>query len=83
MVEWWQNVYGEKFWQTASSNRHASRDDAETGSLRNLLKFRIHVRLKPEGAPKRYASERDRMLWETDPDWCRKMASAFPYMQVW
>jgi hypothetical protein len=28
--------------------------------------FRVHVRLKPEGAPKRYASEANRRAWEED-----------------
>lgn len=31
------------------------------------IAFRIHVRLKPEGAPKRYASEANRQAWERDP----------------
>lgn len=33
---------------------------AEAGRHR----FMVHVRLKPEGAPRRYASELDRWLWE-------------------
>ena len=33
--------------------------------------YRIHVRLKPEGAPRRYATEGERLVWQDDPDWAR------------
>lgn len=38
---------------------------------RNANRFRIHVRLKPEGAPRRYATEGERLVWQDDPDWAR------------
>ncbi len=34
--------------------------------------FRIHVRLKPPGAPARYSSEHDRRNWEQYPEEMRK-----------
>jgi hypothetical protein len=39
--------------------------------------YRVHVKLKPEGAPKRYANEDNREAWETDAKACRKTMRTF------
>lgn len=43
--------------------------------------FRIHVRLKPEGAPKRYATAMDRLMWERDPVGMRQFHPTGPVAQ--
>jgi hypothetical protein len=71
--EWWANVY---------------RDDAEAVvglewptrnrcvvEIASGAKFRIHVRLKPEGAPKRYRDAANRRAWELYGDLARLTVS--------
>lgn len=48
--------------------------EAFLNNNRNANRFRIHVRLKPEGAPRRYASQADRCAWEIDPAAMRRLA---------
>lgn len=67
--EWWANVqmYGVgRTRGTFVGSQFKTRYAAEVAASLAFLEpaFRIHVRLKPEGAPKRYASERERYLWE-------------------
>lgn len=77
MREWWANVYPPDTpgdpglaiqWPTREGARKAC------GSMRVLC--RIHVRLKPEGAPRRYASAREREMWEhhSGPEWSEEQA---------
>jgi hypothetical protein len=40
--------------------------------INGIAIFRLRVKLKPEGAPRRYASEHDRRNWETYPEEMRK-----------
>lgn len=78
MQEWWQNVYDLKGGRRLKGERHETRSSAAAhyGGVHRLV-YRIHVRLKPEGAPRRYASERDRQKWEANPGFMRHdMASA-------
>ena len=71
--EYWQNVYPHervghwtgRDWPSAARAQQAANTDPQ----RPL--YRIHVRLKPEGAPRRYASEGERLVWQDDPDWAR------------
>ena len=80
MREWWANVYvrdGKTSVGTSAWFMHADRETADEqgawigGGLSPDIAFRIHVRLKPEGAPKRYASEANRRAWERNSEWCR------------
>jgi len=65
MREWWTNQYdfgagpiGRNYHLTRDAADAASRNGA--GEVSERLRFRIHVRLKPEGAPKRYANADER-----------------------
>ena len=79
MREWWANVYPGRYGQepyTRLGEKGVSRGEAEQARALGRPAFRIHVRLKPEGAPRRYASAANRRAWEIDPDECRaRMAS--------
>lgn len=72
MREWWVNVYEHgrtgAFW--------GGRGDAHRAVGLSLfpVKYRWRVRLKPEGAPKRYASEANRRAWELMPELARIVA---------
>lgn len=50
--------------------RGGNREPAiDSDELRGIgVGYRLHIRLKPEGAPRRYASEHDRRNWETYPE---------------
>ncbi|WP_156387772.1 hypothetical protein [Methylobacterium sp. Leaf399] len=80
--EWWANVY-----PYAPEYRRVGVEHPNKGFAEDALRcrrdcvdqeeapaFRIHVRMKPEGAPKRYASAMERGGWETDPDTMRRVA---------
>lgn len=77
--EWFQNVWiythvedgrfaepGCKF-----TNRNAA--DTAIACVPDQPAFRIHVRLKPEGAPKRYASRDNQRAWEANTEGCTRM----------
>lgn len=68
MREWWANVYqrGSGRYE-ASAAKFACRGRAEIGACWDI-RSRIHVRLKPEGAPRRYASDTEEWLWSTVPE---------------
>jgi len=75
MREWWSNIvvcegadgllYGER-----NPVRFDTRADARVAlsGNRNSNRFRVHVKLKPEGAPKRYSDALDRWMWEQHSD---------------
>jgi len=68
MTECWRNVYDSG---DGAAVVGCISFDTRAEAERNAgfcLAFRIHVRLKPEGAPKRYASARERRLWEELPE---------------
>lgn len=70
MREWWANVY-----QPDSSyfgHRRETLREAKAMQAPGAI-CRIHVRLKPEGAPRRYASEVERANWESAPDIMRSL----------
>ena len=74
MREWWANVYEggahyENMGRDYERREDAAEYDREPVPYRPL--YRIHVRLKPEGAPRRYANEGERRVWQHDPDWAR------------
>jgi len=76
--EGWANVYvytyvgGVKFCDVGSfQDRETSVAWADDAPDRN--RFRVHVKLKPEDAPKRYRDERNRRAWEVDPEECRHL----------
>lgn len=70
--EYWANVYreGGESW---CGNLHLEKRFAEEvrGPSKDAVLV-VHIRLKPEGAPRRYASEHDRRNWETFPEEMRK-----------
>jgi hypothetical protein len=70
MREWWANVYaGDASYENMGvdypTRGQAAAYDGEDTEYRPVA--RIHVRLKPEGAPRRYASEAERGWWELHP----------------
>lgn len=67
--EYYANVYRDDD-EAVVGLRWATRRDCQFEASSDAA-FRIHVRLKPEGAPKRYACAAHRMAWERDPDRCR------------
>jgi len=86
MREWWANVYEPGCYMTDRGThiaRHKTRDMAIEGCTLGSgertpgLRGRIHVRLKPEGAPRRYASPENRAAWEQDAKACRKTMRTF------
>ena len=78
MREWWANVYAASYGGLIYGREHPTRKAAAIpmGKVKecdpSMPAFRIHVRLKPEGAPKRYASEANRRAWEKMPALCRE-----------
>jgi hypothetical protein len=81
MREWWANVYadGPVHWL---GQQRATLQDLHEGATEMAkcgcpARYRLHVRMKPEGAPKRYASEANRRAWETQPDKCRVLAQTW------
>jgi hypothetical protein len=60
MREFWANVYGDEV-GTPRTSRRAAAAIADLGHLT----CRVHVRLKPKGAPRRYANAEHRRAWET------------------
>lgn len=80
MREWWANVYDDGLngfpdgVAYVFSRRYDTRYEADemAGGLRT---GRVHVRLKPEGAPKRYASGGNRRRWERAPETCRGLVA--------
>jgi hypothetical protein len=82
--ECWFNVYpqvhgarrvGLPHWTEASADKSLNGRRATAFCL-NAPAFRIHVRLKPEGAPKRYASEDERFWWEHQPEFMRGLSDS-------
>lgn len=77
MREWWANVYLSMFDmdRTLVGDGYPDRDGsigrAASASTRPIC--RIHVRLKPEGAPKRYASRDNQRAWEANTEGCTRM----------
>ena len=63
MREWWANYYPEADGVFKIGGKFKSRRGAEQFQG-HLAAFRIHVRLKPEGAPKRYLDDAERYAWE-------------------
>jgi len=63
MREWWANVYFMQGGAVVSASRHGTRDQARRNSFEARVAC-VHVRLKPEGAPRRYADALDRWIWE-------------------
>lgn len=73
MREWWANMHYSDDGRVAYAGAQCvSREQAAKNSSRRICS-RIHVRLKPEGAPKRYADWLERSAWETDPGFCRAL----------
>jgi len=72
MREYWVNVYAGGDMGAAFPDRKDAEWFIRKGGF--PVVYRIHVRLKPEGAPKRYASERERQLWEGLPEIMRRTA---------
>lgn len=70
MREYWANVYSNIFGATvivgfeAETLRESQVMNGEHGGIPNGAVFRIHVRLKPEGAPERYLDDAQRWAWE-------------------
>lgn len=62
----WVNVYPETVDGVYGGHPGAFSEDRDTCDETLIAgpAFRIHVRLKPEGAPRRYASEEHRRKWE-------------------
>lgn len=70
--EYWANVRVYDGLWAGVGNRRETREACKAATALSpvLPAFRIHVRLKPEGAPKRYASEANRRAWERRPGFC-------------
>ena len=70
--EYWVNVYrpdrSKSFGLPQTSGLMA---DIHQDTLHKRFAV-VHVRLKPEGAPARYSSERNRQQWETMPEEMRQ-----------
>jgi len=71
MREWWQNAYPSETY--GFGGRYPTPERCASWATPRAF-ARIHVRLKPEGAPKRYASDGERAAWERDPDNARALA---------
>jgi len=77
--EWWSNVYvGHR--GPYGGAMHPTRASA-AGDAGGDCVGRIHVRLKPEGAPRRYATAMDRLMWERDPVGMRQFHPTGPVAQ--
>lgn len=65
--EWWVNMHYSDNGRISYAGGHCvSREQAAKNSSAKI-RCRIHVRLKPEGAPKRYASRIEQRAWERFP----------------
>lgn len=66
MIECWANVYqaDQAAWAGIA---HPDREAAEYFRGCDCVAV-VHIRLKPEGAPRRYASDKDRQNWEEFPE---------------
>jgi acyl-coenzyme A synthetase/AMP-(fatty) acid ligase len=67
MREFWLNVYKPEPGVDMVGAQHSSVIEANENACRNRV-ARLHVRLKPDGAPRRYASEANRRAWEKFPN---------------
>jgi hypothetical protein len=69
MREWWSNVYNDNCWDGPNGvayvldKSHPTREAADRFSSIDRIGC-VHVRLKPEGAPRRYADDIERYAWE-------------------
>jgi hypothetical protein len=76
MGGWWSNVYDDNCWDGPAGvayvldKSHPSREAADRYQSAGRIGC-VHVRLKPEGAPRRYVSEAEQDAWEIDPVWSR------------
>lgn len=84
--EWWQTVYAfqepgsprpslglaSRSREAANLNATCEADPSSEVMKKCQMAFRIHVRLKPEGAPRRYADTMDRWWWENAPAIARR-----------
>lgn len=70
-TEYWANVYIEDAIAEIGGVHDCREDCVGLAVPPAGDRFRIHVRLKPEGAPKRYADEQDRYFWERAPNLMR------------
>jgi hypothetical protein len=78
--EWWANLYMRPWGDCVTSLKsHATQEAAMNAAIGTPVVGRVHVRLKPEGAPKRYLNSAERMLWEQAPEWMRARASTVIY----
>lgn len=64
--EWWANVYPHVDAHIRFGGKFSRRAECERFTGEHAA-FRIHVRLKPEGAPARYADAEHRRKWEAHP----------------
>lgn len=63
MREYWANVYAPEPGVDSVGAPYPDAAHADENACRNRY-ARIHVRLKPEGAPKRYRDDVQRWAWE-------------------
>jgi hypothetical protein len=82
--EGWANVYpAEADVEGDIGCLHETREIAEAANANIALAgfapatYRIHVRLKPEGAPRRYASANERKAWEASPYGARLVSNVY------
>lgn len=71
MRECWANVYSEdgiSWLGMAHETPESAASIREPPHAVTGVVAVAHVKLKPEGAPRRYASEKDRWNWETYPE---------------
>jgi hypothetical protein len=68
--EWWSNVYGP--FPTCGIVPHRSRKEADDIAQKHRIGC-VHVRLKPEGAPKRYINAENKAAWERDAHTSRQL----------
>ena len=70
MREWWANVYwkGGRVIVGVKSDCRSSLSGSGRGAG-----YAVHVRLKPKGAPRRYASSWERWGWENTPETMREL----------
>lgn len=74
--EWWANLYMRPWGDCVTSLKsHATQEAAMNAAIGTPVVGRVHVRLKPEGAPKRYASNWNRNAWEQAPHICRRLVA--------
>lgn len=71
--EWWTNIYDDGPGFCQCKTREGAIRVAGTAFL---PLYRIHVRLKSEGAPRRYLNADNRAAWEQDPGTCLSLKAA-------